>query len=137
MAIISRARACLRFWGDELNLEELTASLGRAPSSSQIKGQAIKGKVTGQVRIAKTGGWSFKVEAREPGDLNAQIQELFGSLTADLSIWRELAARYSCDLFVGTVYERAKRSRRDQRRVSRPFVLTRRVSHSGYIRPGG
>lgn len=79
----------------------MTTSLGRAPTSSETKGQEIKGKKTGTVRIAKTGGWRFGVERREPGDLDAQIQELFGALTADLSIWRDLAGKYKPDLFVG------------------------------------
>jgi hypothetical protein len=101
MAVISRTTASLRYFGDDLNPDDLTTSLGREPTSSETKGQAIVGKNTGRVRIAKTGGWRLRAEDREPGDLDAQIQELFGSLTADLSIWRELAVKYRPDLFVG------------------------------------
>ena len=101
MARISRTAASLRFWGDDLDPDALTARLGRAPTSSQTKGQAIVGKNTGQVCIAKTGGWRLKAESREPGDLDDQISELLGGLTEDLSVWRDLAAKYSPDIFVG------------------------------------
>lgn len=100
MAIISRTAVSLRFFGDDLTPDDLTARLGRAPTASVIRGQTITGKNTGITRIAKTGGWRLKAETREPGDLEAQICELFGSLTADLSVWRDLA-KYKPNLFVG------------------------------------
>lgn len=100
MAVISRTAVSLRFFGDDLDPDTLTANLGRAPTTSVIKGQTITGSKTGITRIAKTGGWRLKAEARKPGDLEAQIRELFGSLTADPSVWRSLA-RYKPDLFVG------------------------------------
>ena len=40
-----------------------------------------------------------------PGDLDGQIRELFGSLTSDLDVWRELAAKYRPNLFVGCFME--------------------------------
>lgn len=103
MARIASSAASLRFWGDDLDPDAFTACLGRAPTSSQTKGQAIPigGPVPGQVRIAKTGLWRLKAEDREPGDLDDQISELLGGLTEDLSIWRDLAAKYGSDISVG------------------------------------
>jgi len=101
MAVISETSISLRFFGDDLNPDALTASLGKPPTTSTTKGQVIKSEATGRERIAKSGSWLFSVDRREPGDLDGQIQELCGALTADLSIWQELAAKYKPDLFVG------------------------------------
>lgn len=107
MVLISRTTAGLRFFGDDLDPDILTAGLGQTPTSSVTKGQVIKGRTTEFDRVAKTGRWGFRVEDREPGDLDGQIRELFGALTADLSIWRELSAKYETDLFVGMFMERS------------------------------
>lgn len=101
MVVISETTVCLRFFGDDLNPDDLTARLGQAPTASVIKGQMITGKNTGFARIAKTGSWRFEVERREPGDLEAQFRELFGVLISDLSVWRDLSAKYAPDLFIG------------------------------------
>jgi hypothetical protein len=101
MAVISETSISLRFFGDDLNPDTLTMSLGRAATTSATKGQVIKNETTGRERIARSGSWLFSVERREPGDLDAQIRELFDALTPDLSIWGALAAKYKPDLFVG------------------------------------
>jgi hypothetical protein len=100
MATISETHASLRFSGDDLNPDELTALLGGMPSTCARKGDAIRFGTTGRERIAKTGSWNVTVERREPGDLDAQIEELLSPLSSDLSIWRSLG-KYRPDLFVG------------------------------------
>jgi hypothetical protein len=100
MAVISETIVCLRFFGDDLNPDGLTMRLGSAPTASVTKGQTIIAKTTGFTRIAKTGSWRFEVERREPGDLETQIREVFGALTDDLTVWRDLS-KYEPDLFVG------------------------------------
>jgi hypothetical protein len=52
------------------------------------------------VRIAKTGSWRLSAGRREPEDLEAQILEILGQLTQDLSVWESLS-RYQPDLFCG------------------------------------
>jgi len=101
MAVISGTTIALRFFGDDLDPDALTASLGKAPTKFAVKGQVITSDKTGSVRVAKTGSWIFSVGDRAPGDLDAQIRELFGALSVDLSVWRELATKYKPDLFVG------------------------------------
>jgi hypothetical protein len=76
----------------------LTARLGGTPSASWKKGDMFGTK---KPRPQRTGGWLLKAEGREPGDLDSQIAEIFSKLTSDLSIWRDLAARYKPNLFVG------------------------------------
>ena len=101
MALIAKTSIMLRYFGDDLIPDALTSALGKPPSGAEIKGEAIIGKKTGISRIAKTGSWRYKVEKREPGDLDGQIQELFGALSTDLSVWRALAEKYKPDLMVG------------------------------------
>ena len=101
MALIAETSISLRYFGDDLVPDALTSALGKAPTRSSTKGETITNKTTGNVRVARSGSWLYSVERREPGDLDGQIKELFDALTADLSIWRALAAKYKPDLFVG------------------------------------
>jgi hypothetical protein len=101
MPLIAETSISLRYFGDDLIPDALTDKLGKPPKTSQIKGETIIGKSTGIKRTAKTGSWIYVVERREPGDLDGQIEELFSALSPDLSVWRDLAAKYKPDLFVG------------------------------------
>jgi len=100
MAAISETHAALRFFGDDLEPDHLTARLGAKPSRCARKADVIRSKKTGSERVAKTGSWIASVERREPGDLDGQVQELLSPLTRELSVWRSLEA-YRPDLFVG------------------------------------
>jgi hypothetical protein len=117
MSIIARTSACLRFADKDafevLVPDALTAVLGRPPTRFVIRGQprtTPKGTVLrtsdGAPLLADFSAWHFRVEDREPGDLDGQIRELFGALTSDLSIWRDLAV-FDPDLFVGVFMEEA------------------------------
>jgi len=101
MPTISETHVAVRFYGDDLDPDEFSRRLGAQPESAARKGDVTRSKKSGCERTAKTGRWIFRVERCEPGDLDGQIRELFGSLTSDLSTWRELAAKYHPDLFVG------------------------------------
>lgn len=101
MAVIAETTVSLRFFGDDLVPDALSSALGRPPTISTVKGETITNKKTGSVRVAKFGSWLYDVQRRAPGDLDAQIQELFEALTSDLSVWRALAERYKPDLLVG------------------------------------
>lgn len=100
MATIAATTIGLRIFGDDLVPDAVTAALGKSPTQCRTKGELIPSK-SGNSRLAKTGSWHYRVERREPGDLDGQISELFGALTADLSVWRALVATYKVDLFVG------------------------------------
>jgi hypothetical protein len=52
-------------------------------------------------KIARSGSWRLKVERRSPGDLDAQIAELFVTLSLDLAIWKDLSTRFRADVFCG------------------------------------
>jgi hypothetical protein len=100
MAAISETHAALRFFGDDLEPDQLSAHLGGTPSTCARKGEVIRSEKTGRERVARTGSWIMEVARREPGDLDGQVQELLAPLTRDFSIWRSLG-QYRPDLFVG------------------------------------
>ena len=94
MAVLSGSAASLRFFGDDLDPDELTHLLGCQPTKSEKKGEELFGKVTGRKRIAPSGGWWLRAERREHGDLDAQISEILDQLTDDMSIWQDLTSRF-------------------------------------------
>ena len=100
MGFVHHSVAGLRFVGDDLNPDEITALLRVTPTESCHKGQKVVGKTTGKIRVAKTGSWRLTAEGREPEDLEAQVFELLGQLTQDLSVWESLS-RFRPDLFCG------------------------------------
>jgi len=100
MGAIDHSIATLRFFGDDLVPDEISALLGASPTASCHKGQEIIGSKTGVVRIAKTGSWRISAARREPEDLEAQIFEILDQLTQDLSVWESLFC-YEPDLFCG------------------------------------
>jgi len=101
MAVLSGSAASLRFFGDDLDLDELTKLLGAPPTKSERKGEEIVGKVSGQRRTARSGGWRLRAERREPGDFDAQISEILDQLTEDTDIWQDLTTRFRADIFCG------------------------------------
>ncbi|MEL7151200.1 MAG: DUF4279 domain-containing protein [Pseudomonadota bacterium] len=105
MAVLSGSAASLRFFGDDLDPDELTRLLGCQPTKSERKGEEIVGKVTGNNRTARSGGWRLRAERREPGDFDAQISEILDQLTNDRSIWQNLTSRFQADVFCGLFME--------------------------------
>ena len=91
----------MRISGDTLVPAEITQLLGAPPTESETKGQEIIGHHTGHRRIAKSGMWRLCAADREPEDMDAQIQELLGPLTSDLSVWQKIADTFDIDLFCG------------------------------------
>tara|TARA_R110002124_G_scaffold165121_2_gene332477 strand:+ start:5980 stop:6393 length:414 start_codon:yes stop_codon:yes gene_type:complete len=100
MARIALSTASLRFFGHELDPDDLTRRLAGTPTKSAQKGDIRTGQSDRQY-IEKTGSWRLKASDAKPGDLNAQIQGIFASLTPDLSVWLELSARFRADIFCG------------------------------------
>ncbi|MDB6078299.1 MAG: hypothetical protein JWO82_2046 [Akkermansiaceae bacterium] len=95
-----RSVACLRFFGDDLSPDEITALLGHSPSDSFRRGDVEIFDPSGRTRVQKTGGWLLENPGGE-GDFDAHIAALLTPLTQDLSIWQSLATRYQPDIFCG------------------------------------
>lgn len=100
MARIAHSTASLRFFGDDLDPDDLTEKLAATATKSARKGDLRTGQADRQY-IEKSGSWRFKTSDAKPGDLNGQIQGIFAALTPDLSVWVELTARYRADIFCG------------------------------------
>ncbi|MBV6807678.1 DUF4279 domain-containing protein [Xanthomonas euvesicatoria pv. eucalypti] len=100
MGALEYSVATLRFFGDDLVPDEISALLSGSPTASQHKGQELKLK-NSAVRIAKTGSWRLTSTQREPEDLEAQIFEILNQLTQDLTVWEHLSNHYQPDLFCG------------------------------------
>jgi hypothetical protein len=90
----------LRFFGDDLDPDEITARLGCQPSVG-VRKDGIWLTKNGTERVARTGSWRLKAADRTPGDLDAQVAELLGLLCDDLSVWLELTERFKADIFCG------------------------------------
>jgi hypothetical protein len=101
MAHVQRSVVTLRIGSNDLIPDEITKLLGATPTHTQFKGERIVGQKTGHVRIAKSGMWRLRASDREPEDMDAQIQEIFGQTTSDLAVWRGIAEKHEIDLFCG------------------------------------
>jgi len=100
MGMISETAATLRFFGDDLDPDEITRFLGAEPTVGVRKGESWATSLDAE-KISKRGSWRLQTARRQPGDLDGQIAELFAPLTTDLSIWRDLTKRYEADVFCG------------------------------------
>ena len=100
MTRIAHSTASLRFFGDDLDPDDLTERLAAPPTKSARKGDVRIGK-SGRQYVEKTGSWRLKASDAKPGDLDIQIQGIFASLTSDLSVWADLSARFRVDIFCG------------------------------------
>ncbi len=101
MAQLERSVVSLRIMGDSLIPEEITTMLGHPPTYAQTKGETLIGKKTGIIRIAQFGMWRLDVEASKPENLDGQIGEILGKLTADLEIWSKMEKQFEMDFFCG------------------------------------
>jgi hypothetical protein len=112
-----RAALCFRVCGDDLDPDEITRLMGRAPSRAQRKGQSVLDS-TGQVkRIARTGSWLLDNPLDAEATIEEGIESLLGGLPGDDRTWVALGQRFQvdllCDVFV--------------RGVNRGFGLSPRV----------
>ncbi|MEA1014452.1 DUF4279 domain-containing protein [Sphingosinicella sp. LY1275] len=100
MGPVRETKLTLRFNGDDLDPEELSERLGAVPTSAVAKGEVWL-TANGAERVAATGSWRLRVAGASSEDLDDQINRLFGGLTPSCETWRDLAARYQGNLFVG------------------------------------
>ena len=101
MAQLHQSVATLRISGEDLDPDRITELLGCAPTYAARKGDVLTSPASGLSRTVKAGMWRLEATDREPEDLNGQIAELLGRLTASLDVWRTLSGRYRIDLFCG------------------------------------
>jgi hypothetical protein len=100
MAQMHKSVATLRIVGDDLVPTDVSRLLNCTPTTAQKKGDVIVGK-SGLQRIARNGMWSLQSEDQQPENLDGQIEEILGKLTANMEVWQTLARRFRLDLFCG------------------------------------
>ncbi|WEX87861.1 DUF4279 domain-containing protein [Sinorhizobium garamanticum] len=100
MAEVHRTAASLRFYGDDLDPEEISRTLGAQPTKCAKKG-GIWVTPNGKEIVARHGFWHLSATEESPGDLDKQVGALFSALSNDLDAWRALAARFRGNIFVG------------------------------------
>ncbi len=101
MSRFENSTATLRFFGDDLDPETITAHLGCSCTRYARKGEVAIGSVTSNERIAKTGSWLLSASDQNPADIDLQISEILTQLTDDLEVWRELTKKYQANVFCG------------------------------------
>lgn len=100
MAEVSKSEASLRFVGDDLDPDEITAKLGVTPGRGNRKGE-FDVLPSGKKVESRTGVWSIKAPACEPADIDMQVMFLLQGTSDDLDAWRDLARRYKGEFFIG------------------------------------
>ncbi|WEJ98542.1 MAG: DUF4279 domain-containing protein [Candidatus Sphingomonas phytovorans] len=100
MAAIYETTMCLRFFGDDLDPDEITARLGRPPSVGMKKGVTWVTE-SGAEKVARTGSWRLKTNDRQLGDFDSHIAQILGGLSDDLAVWEDLTTRFKADVFCG------------------------------------
>jgi hypothetical protein len=108
MSALHESAASIGFYGDDLEPERITASLGAKPTVGVRKGGVwLTGN--GAERVAHTGSWRIVADRCEPADLDGQINDLLDKLSDDLPSWRSFAEEYRgrvfCGLFLASANE--------------------------------
>jgi hypothetical protein len=91
----------LRFFGDDLDPDEVTRLIGCAPTAAVRRGDQRPTR-TG-FRIERTGSWRLSSE-QSATDMEEQLVTLLERLTPDLSVWQSLTTRFQADLFCGVFF---------------------------------
>lgn len=96
---VDESSVTLRFFGDDLNPDELTQILNCQPTEAYKKGYVVT--TTIKPRTIKTGTWFLTIERNSDQTLEEQISELLEKLPTDLKIWEELAERFESSIYCG------------------------------------
>ncbi|THD67302.1 DUF4279 domain-containing protein [Phenylobacterium sp.] len=100
MSELHETDATLRFIGEDLDPDEVTALLGQTPTHADRKGDVRILRDGSEYRERK-GSWRRTVQRRTPGDLDGQVAELLSGLTEDMAVWKTLSTRFRADVFCG------------------------------------
>lgn len=100
MASIARSKVSVRFFGDELEPEEVSAMLGAEPTTQYRKGEERK-STGGKTDTRRFGAWILASGERSPEAIDDQLAELFKTMSQDMSVWSALVSRFDADVFCG------------------------------------
>jgi hypothetical protein len=95
---VDECAVTLRFFGEDIDPNAITAALGIAPTQAARRGKQYRGRFE-----AQKGLWLLSHD-RSAETADHQIQRLFASLSSDLRVWSLLSSQYyaeiKCDLFL-------------------------------------
>lgn len=103
MAQVSRSKALLRITGQTLNPDEVSVLLGCKGSTMYSKGDVRKR--AGREAERKFGHWSLRASQSEPECIDGQVMEILNKLNNNSEVWKQLANKYSIDMFCGIFME--------------------------------
>ena len=100
MSEIHKTAASLRFFGANVDPDEITALLGHPPTVG-ARANGLWHTHNGTPKTARRGFWRREVERVSPGDLDGQIDQLLAPLSGDLSVWLRLSSDFDADIYCG------------------------------------
>jgi hypothetical protein len=104
---VDACAVALRFFGDDLEPDEITKLLGVPASKSYRKGDILRGEKYDIIQ--KTGSWRLQIEKCTDVELEDLINSLLDRLPSDPEIWKNLGQRFNADLFCGLWLEQWNR----------------------------
>lgn len=89
--------------GEDLDPNEISATMGRMPNQSQRKDKALYRPDGSLMRVPKFGAWwaTLKREDTDEWDCGEAIAELLATMPRDPAIWGDLGRRYRVSVSVG------------------------------------
>jgi hypothetical protein len=99
---VDQATVSLRLFGDDLDPDQISVSLGCEPTAARRKGDIIPDKR--YHRVAPTGSWLLQDPVSSLA-IQEQVGRLLDRVTGDLAVWRDLKRRFRVDLFCGLFLE--------------------------------
>ena len=101
MPVISYSIVAVIVYGDFFCPQYITHMLGCEPTYTHSKGKTGRSEASGSEWVKRNSVWRISAEEREPADLDAQVAEILGKLTHDLSMWEALHKEHEVILSVG------------------------------------
>lgn len=100
MSQVHHSVVCLRFFGDDLEPDEITQVLRCAPTAARRTGQVIRYQ-SGRERVVKCGHWLLDANRAEPEDIDGQVRWLLSQVKSDTDAWKRLTQRFEVDIYCG------------------------------------
>ncbi|NJO59360.1 MAG: DUF4279 domain-containing protein [Richelia sp. RM2_1_2] len=95
---IDRVKVSLRFFGDDLNPNDVSALLGCQPTEGYCKGEVMIGKRSH--RVAHTGLWLLKGLEEDVGVLETKVSRLLDRVPAEPDAFQALSS-FNGNVFCG------------------------------------
>ena len=103
MSAIEDSTASLSFFGQDLDVDEITRLLGCAPTSVRRRGSPYS--QSHPEVLSRFSAWHLESALPRSETLETQIGSLLDQLPDDLQMWHELTARYDARAFCGIFME--------------------------------